>query len=84
MLHMRQIQVHYISLIDVFAPCLVSSRLWNNDALMAEYCGYNKQNFQEQVLKISGMCTVYFRYIYSKNQENGKTCVLQHDLQQKC
>jgi hypothetical protein len=31
---------------------------------------------------ISGMRTVYFRYILSKTQENGKTCVPQHDLQQ--
>ena len=53
MLQMRQNQVHYISLIDVFAPCIVSSSVWNEDALMAKYCGSNEQNFQEHVLTIS-------------------------------
>jgi hypothetical protein len=53
MLQMRQNQVHYISLIDVFAPCIVSSSVWNDDALMAKYCGDNEQNFQEHVLTIS-------------------------------
>ena len=50
---MRQNQVHYISLIDVFAPCILSSSVWNDDAVMAEYCGNNEQNFQEHVLTIS-------------------------------
>jgi len=53
MLHMRQIQVHYISLIDVFASCIVSSSVWHDDAIMAEYCGDNEQNLQEDVLTIS-------------------------------
>jgi hypothetical protein len=53
MLQMRQNQVHYISLIDVFAPCILSSSVWNDDAVMAEYCGNNEQNFQEHVLTIS-------------------------------
>ena len=54
MLQMRQNQVHYISLMDVFAPCIVSSSvLWNNDALMAEYCGDNQDNLQEYILTIS-------------------------------
>ena len=48
MLQMRQNQVHSISLIDVFAPCIVSNSVWNNDALMAAYCGDNHHNFQEQ------------------------------------
>ena len=53
MSQMRQNQVHYISLIDVFAPCILSSSVWNDDAVMAEYCGNNEQNFQEHVLTIS-------------------------------
>ena len=53
MLQMRQNQVHYISLIDVFAPCIVSKSVWNDDALMAAYCGDNQHNFQEHVLTIS-------------------------------
>ena len=50
---MRQNQVHYIALMDVFAPCIVSSSVWNNDALMAKYCGDNQDNLQEYVLTIS-------------------------------
>ncbi len=46
MLQMRQNQVHYISLIDVFAPCIVSSSVWNDNALMAKYCGDNEQTFR--------------------------------------
>ena len=53
MLQMRQNQVHYISLIDVFAPCIVTSSVWNDNALMAKCCGDNEQNFQEHVLTIS-------------------------------
>ena len=53
MLQMRQNQVHYIALMDVFAPCVVSSSVWNNDALMAKYCGDNQDNFQEYVLTVS-------------------------------
>ena len=53
MLQMRQNQVHYVSLIDVFAPCIVSSNVWNDDALMAKYCGDNERNFQDHVLTIS-------------------------------
>jgi hypothetical protein len=52
-LQMRQNRVHYISLIDVIALCIVSSSVWNNDALMAEYCGNNEHNLQEHVLTIS-------------------------------
>ena len=53
MLQMQQNQVHYISLIDMFAPRIVSNNVWNDDVLMAEYCGNNQQNFQEHVLTIS-------------------------------
>ena len=56
---MRQNQVHYIALMDVFAPCIVSSSVWNNDALMAKYCGDNQDNFQEYVLTISERRSVY-------------------------
>jgi hypothetical protein len=53
MLQMQQNQVHYIALMDIFAPCIVSSSVWNNDALMAKYCGDNQDNLQEYVLTIS-------------------------------
>ena len=52
-LQMRENQVHYISLIEGFAPCIVSSSMWNDDALTAEFCGDNEQIFQEHVLTIS-------------------------------
>jgi hypothetical protein len=53
MLQMRQNQVHYIALMDVFAPCIVSSSVWNNDALMSKYCDDNQDNFQEYILTVS-------------------------------
>jgi hypothetical protein len=53
MLQMQQNQVHYIALMDVFAPCIASSSVWNNNALMAKYCGDNQDNLQEYVLTIS-------------------------------
>jgi hypothetical protein len=37
----------------VFAPCIVSSSVWNDDAPMAEYSGDSKQKFQEHLLTIN-------------------------------
>ena len=45
MLQIRQNQVRYILLVDMFAPCIASNSMWNDDVLMAEYCGNNQQNF---------------------------------------
>jgi hypothetical protein len=83
MLQMQQNQVHYISLIDVFAPCIVSSSVWNNDALMAEYCGDNEQNFQEHVLTISDetflllvLCNYAARWLAEVHLETKMVCEL--------
>ena len=46
MLQMQQNQVHYISLIDVFAPCIVFSSVWNNDVLMGNTVGIMSKTFR--------------------------------------
>ena len=53
MLEMRKNMVHYVQLIDAYAPCVVSSRAWNNEANMAAYCGSNNRLFEQHVLSIS-------------------------------
>ena len=53
MLEMRKNMVHYVQLIDAYAPCVVSSRAWNNEANMAAYCGSNDRLFERHVLSIS-------------------------------
>ena len=45
--------IHYVQLIDAYAPCVVSSRAWNNDANMGAYCGPNANMFERKVLSIS-------------------------------
>jgi hypothetical protein len=39
MLEMRKNMVHYVQLIDLYAPCVDSKRAWNNEANMAAHCG---------------------------------------------
>ena len=53
MLEMRKNMVHYVQLIDLYAPCVVSKRAWNNEANMAAYCGSNNRFFEQFVLSIS-------------------------------
>ena len=54
MLEMRKNMVHYVQLIDLYAPCVVSKRAWNNEANMAAYCGSSNRLFVERfVLSIS-------------------------------
>ena len=53
MLEMRKNMVHYVQLIDSYAPCVVSKRAWNNEANMAAYCGSNNRCFECFVLSIS-------------------------------
>jgi hypothetical protein len=53
MLKMRKNMVHYVQLIDLYAPCVVSKRAWNNEAIMAAYCGSNNCFFERFVLSIS-------------------------------
>ena len=40
------LQVHYVSLIDVFATCIVSNKTKVNYELMAEYCGIVNNTFR--------------------------------------
>ena len=53
MLSMRNSMIHYVQLIDAYAPCVVSSRAWNNDANMGAYCGPNANMFERKILSIS-------------------------------
>jgi hypothetical protein len=53
MLEMRKNMVHYVQLIDLHAPCVVSKRAWNNEANMAAYCGSSNRFFERFVLSIS-------------------------------
>ena len=53
MLEMRKNMVHYVQLIDLYAPCVVSKRAWNNEANMAAYCGSSNRLFERFVLSIS-------------------------------
>jgi hypothetical protein len=53
MLKMRKNMVHYIQLIHLYAPCVVSKRAWNKEANMAAYCGSNNHFFQRFALSIS-------------------------------
>jgi hypothetical protein len=53
MLEMHTNMVHYAQLIDLYAPCVVSKRAWNNEANMAAYCGSSNRLFERFVLSIS-------------------------------
>lgn len=53
MLAMRQNMVHYVNLIDMYAPCIVSSEAWNNTSRMKTYCGDSMQLFQNHILSVS-------------------------------
>ena len=53
LLTMRSNIVNYVHVIDIYAPCVVKSSIWNRDAIMTQYCGDNASNFHEYVLSIS-------------------------------
>jgi hypothetical protein len=53
MLELRNNMIHYVQLIDAYAPCVVSRLAWNNEANMADYCGANANMFERKVLSIS-------------------------------
>jgi len=42
------LQVHYVSLIDVFATCIVSNKTKVDYELMAEYCGIVNKTFRSK------------------------------------
>ena len=53
MLKLRENQVYYVQLLDTYAPCIVSNKVWNNDRLMSQYCGSDQLAFHEHILTIS-------------------------------
>jgi hypothetical protein len=53
MLKLRENQVHYVQLLDTYAPCIISTKVWNNDRLMSQYCGSDPLAFHEHILTIS-------------------------------
>lgn len=53
MLCLRENQVHYVHLIDNFAPCIVSAKVWNNDQCMEQYCGADQSSFHLNLFSIS-------------------------------
>ena len=53
MLGLRENQVHYVHLIDNFALCIVSAKVWNNDQCMEQYCGADQSAFHLNLFSIS-------------------------------
>ena len=51
MLMLRSNMVHYVNLIDTYAPCIVSSDAWNNTARMKNYCDNSMQLFQKHICR---------------------------------
>jgi hypothetical protein len=83
MLEMRKNMVHYVELIDLFAPCVVSKRAWNNEADMAAYYGFSNCLFECFVLSISDESfllvvldnySVHWQAEYTNNIKKVKTC----------
>ena len=53
LLTIRSNIVNYVHVIDIFAPCIVKSSIWNRDAIMTQYCVDKASNFHKYVLSIS-------------------------------
>jgi hypothetical protein len=45
--------VHYVTRINIYAPCIVSTRVWNDQVNMKRNCTGNEQLFQNDVFSIS-------------------------------
>jgi hypothetical protein len=52
-LDMRSNLVHYVHLIDIYAPCIVGHSQWNDKANMMRYCGNSASLFNDFVFSIS-------------------------------
>ena len=50
---MRENMVHYVHLIDIFAPCIVGRSNWNNTTNMVRFCGQNQKLFNDNVFSVS-------------------------------
>ncbi len=53
LLELRENMVHNMHLIDMYAPSVVSSRAWNNESNMRDYCRTDEVVFECHVLPIS-------------------------------
>lgn len=53
MLDKRCNLVHYVHLIDIYAPCIVGHSNWNDKANMTRYCGESGALFNDFVFSIS-------------------------------
>ena len=52
-LKLRSNILHYVRVVDSYAPCIVGSSTWNSDLNMEQFCGDNNDNFQTYVLSVS-------------------------------
>jgi hypothetical protein len=69
---MRRNLVHYVTLINIYAPRIVSTRVWNDQANMKRNCTGNEKLFQNHVLSISDeafMLLVLINYTATWMQE---------------
>ena len=65
MLEMRDDLVHFVHLIDIYAPCIVGITHWNNKSNMLQYCGEGDALINEYILSISDeafLLLVLFNY----------------------
>ncbi len=53
LLELRENMVHYVHLIDTYAPSVVSSREWNNESNVLDFCRTDDVVFERHVLSIS-------------------------------
>ena len=53
LLKLRSNILHYVRVVDSYAPCIVGSSTWNSDSNMEQFCGDNNDNFQTYVLSVS-------------------------------
>ncbi len=83
LLQMRKKCVFYCSILDLYAPAVVSVRGWNNNANMAVYCASNDYRaFGRHVLSISDEVFIllvlvnasarWMADVQRKQQSNGK------------
>lgn len=53
LLAMRANLVNYVNLIDIYAPCIVSTSAWNDETNMRRYCGASDDLFHHHILSKS-------------------------------
>ena len=70
LLELRENMVHYVHLIDTYAPSVVSSRVWNNESNMWDYWRTDDVVFEGHVLSIRDEA------FYANEIKEVRTCVL--------